>query len=191
MRKFLDTVGKALQIGVKNDKGEVIGQGAIVTFSEDPGVSITLKESAENPGMFFSVVNDDKKLPGPLSGGRTKTHFGLRMANSDVAIKTAGFREDDPDVEKLLVVITDGEQTKGGRGYESVGEAMKPFFDRDMDVFAIGVGLRKQKAKDEINQMVEDKKNAIFPESYTDLINNVNNFVRSFCPGKVPVETRE
>lgn len=193
MRKFLETVGKALQIGVRNDKGEIIGQGAIVTFSEDSAESITLKESSEYPGKFTSVVRDDKEegLPGPLPGGRTKTHLALIQAKDRIAIKEAGFREDDPDVEKLLVVITDGEQTKGGKGYQSVEDAIKPFFDRDMKVFAIGVGLTKQAAKDEINQMVEDKNNAIFPESYSKLIHNANKFVRRFCPGKLPVETRE
>ena len=33
-------------------------------------------------------------------------------------------------------------------GYVYVGDDMKPFFNRDMDVLAIGVGLNKQAAKD-------------------------------------------
>lgn len=187
MRKFLEIVGKVLQIGVKNDQGEVIGQGAIVEFSEEADISITLKQS-QTPGEFTRVVNDRSRLLGPLTGGRTKTHLGLAVADTELAIKEAGFREDDPDVKRMLMVITDGEQTKGGKNFVYVKEAMQPFFKRDMDVFALGVGLKKQAAKDEIRDMVEVAENAIFAESYSDLTQTMQRFIRKFCPGKTSTE---
>lgn len=178
MRKFLNNVSDALQIGVRNDEGEILGQGAIVTFSERATVQINLKAS-DKPGAFKKKVKD---MPGPLVGGRTKTDLALQMADKDVLKQSAGYREDDSDVAKILVVITDGEQTKGSRSVY-VGEAIKPFFQRDMTVFAIGVGLQKESAKQEILDMVEESTNALFPTSYTALINEVNNFIRRFCPG--------
>ena len=183
MRKFLEIVGKRLKVGERNENGEVIGQAAIVTFSEKGERRITLKES-QTPGRFASVV---RTMPGPLPGGRTKTHFGLALADKEVAIKEAGFRVDDPNVEKMLMVITDGEQTRGGRGYVYVRDAMKPFFNRDMDVFAVGVGLTKETAKQQLNDMVELPENAFFTENYQELIEKVENFIRRFCRGKVQV----
>ena len=180
MRRFLEIVGERLKVGERNENGEVIGQAAIVTFSEAGEKRITLKES-QTPGKFASVV---RTMPGPLPGGRTKTHFGLALADKEVAIKESGFRVDDPEVKKMLMVITDGEQTRGGRDYLYVRDAMKPFFNRGMDVFAVGVGLTKEIAKQQINDMVEVRENAIFAENYQELIDKVENFIEKFCPGK-------
>ena len=180
MRKFLKMIGKRLKIGERNEIGEILGQGALVTFSERGEKRLTLAESVE-AGKFVDVV---ETMPGPLPGGRTKTHLGLNVADKEVVIKVAGYRADDPDVKKMIMVITDGEQTRGGRGFTYVGDAMKPFFNRAMDVFAIGVGLKEQKAIDEVKDMVNVKENAILPGNYTDLVNQVENIIRKFCPSK-------
>ena len=180
MKRFLRVVADKLQIGVANADGEIIGQGAMVTFSEDPKVEINLRQSRTS-GAFIRAVN---RLEGPLPGGRTKTDLGLNLADKEVCQRSAGFRDNENDVKRMLMVITDGKQTKG-RGYTPVSEAIKPFFERDMDVYAVGVGLDSQDARAEINAMVEVDENAIFPDSYSDLINQVNDFVRRFCPGSV------
>ena len=182
MKRFLTTVADKLQIGVQNAEGDTIGQGAMVTFSEDPKVEINLQASSRS-GAFAAAVS---RLGSPLTGGRTKTALGLALADKEVANRSAGFRDDNPDVKRMIMVITDGEQTPG-RDYVPLDEAMQPFFDRDMEVFAVGVGLDKDEAREEINDMVEDMDNAIFPESYTQLINEVDDFVARFCPGSVIV----
>lgn len=182
MKRFLKTVADKLQIGVQNAQGEPIGQGAMVTFSEDAKVEINLQASAVS--MAFETAVDN--LGTPHVGGRTKTALGLGLADSKVAQRTAGFRDDDEDVKRMIMVITDGEQTTG-KDYVPLDEAMQPFFDRDMEVFAVGVGLEKESAKEEINDMVEVDDNAIFPESYTQLIDEVDEFVARFCPGSVIV----
>ena len=181
MRMFLTLVAERLKIGERDENGEVIGQGAIVTFSERGERRITLTESRDT-GKFKNIVNT---MPGPLPGGRTKTHLGLDVADKDVATAEAGLRVNDPEVKKIFMVITDGEQTKGGRGYKYVGEAIKPFFARDMDVFAVGIGLKKQTAIDEVRDMVEIEANAILPENYKELSEAVEKFVKKFCPGKL------
>jgi hypothetical protein len=179
MRSFLTTVGEALQVGVQSGEGDVYGHAAIVTFSEQATIQINLEES-DTPGAFAAKVI---RMPGPLSGGRTKTHLALDLADKEVAIESAGYRESESDVAKIFVVITDGEQTQDSRS-TYVGDAIKPFFARDMmQVFAIGVGLQKDSAKQEIRDMVEEPDNAMFPESYSDLIGNANDFIRRFCPG--------
>ena len=179
MRKFLKNVGNALQIGEQNSENEVIGQGAIVTFSDDATVEINLKQS-DTKGSFADKV---ETMPGPsTTGGRTRTDKGLALADKDVVIESAGYRKQDPEVAKILVVITDGEQTKA-RGYTKVSDAVKPFHERGMTVFAIGVGTAVKDHIPEIRSMVKEDENAIFPDSYADLTKDVDKFVRRFCPG--------
>ena len=176
MRKFLDTVGRAFQIGEQNEENEPIGQGAVVTFSEESTVQIFLNQSV-TPGEFSRVIND---MPGPLVGGRTRTDIALKQANDEVVVASAGFRENDEDVAKILVVITDGKQTRG-RGSIPASQAIQPFHDSGLDVFAIGVGPGVD--TEEIRGLVRDPQNALFPESYTALNSSVADFVRRFCPG--------
>lgn len=181
MRKFLLSLGEKLRIGERNSKGEIIGQAAIVTFSERGTRRLSLKQS-QRSGRFAQVVN---RMPGPLQGGRTKTHQGLNVADKRVAVKRAGYREDDPEVAKIFMVITDGEQTieSRRRGYKYVKEAMQPFFKRDMNVFAVGVGLEKSSAKEQVKDMVEEPQNAILAENFEELSKTVNKFIQRFCPG--------
>jgi hypothetical protein len=180
MRKFVSKIAKELRVGETNDDGEIIGQVGIVTFSEVGEKRITLAES-QDKNKFYDVVN---KMPGPE--GRTKTHRGLAIADKELAVKEAGYREDDPEIKKVIMVITDGKQTLESRrrGYKNVGEAVEPFFQRNMDVFAIGVGLRRKDATKQIHDMVKVPGNAIFPGSYSDLLNRVESIFKKFSPGK-------
>ena len=181
MREFVKEIAKELKVGERNEAGEFIGQAAIVTFSEFGEKRITLAES-QDANKFYDVV---ARMPGPLLQGRTKTHRGLAIADKEIAIKEAGYREDDPDVKKMIMVITDGEQTKESvrRGFVYVGEAMKPFFNRTMDVFAIGVGLDNDAAINEVKDMVEIPENAILAANYGDLLHRVGSIIKKFCPG--------
>ncbi|XP_028394761.1 matrilin-2-like [Dendronephthya gigantea] len=181
MRQFVKEIGKELKVGERNEKGEVIGQAAIVTFSERGEKILTLKESQEAKKFFDAVTN----MPGPLLGGRTRTHHGIRLAYFEVAIKRAGYREDDPDVKKILMVITDSKQTKESsraRGYIYVGEAMKLFFNKNINVFAIGVGLDNEVAKNHLRDMVEYPENAILASNFSDLFQRVEEIMKKLCP---------
>lgn len=183
MREFVIQIATELKVGETNNAGEIIGQAAIVTFSEKGEKRITLAES-QDPKNFYSVVST---MPGPLLGGRTKTHRGLKIAETEIAVKEAGYRVDNPDVKKLILVITDGEQTVESprRGYVYVGEAMKPFFDKNMDVFAVGVGLDNDAAIKQVKDMVKVPENAILAANYSDLLYKVESIINKFCPGKL------
>ena len=182
LKNFLSVVGDKVQIGVKNDTGASIGQGAIVTFSEHAKVQITLAAS-RRPGAFSEKVNE---LPALLPDGRTRIDLGLAIADKEVAQKAAGFRDNDNDVKRILVVVTNGEQTKE-KGYVPIKEAIKHFFARDMEVFVVGLGIEKQEAREGINDMVKVPANAIFLKSYTDLLHHVNEFLKLICSGTYTV----
>lgn len=183
MRQFVISLGEKLRVGERNSEGEVMGQAAVVTFSEVGTVRINLRGS-QTPGRFRKVV---ESMPGPRPGGRTKTHRGLAVADTRVVTKSAGYRQDNPDVIKIFMVITDGKQTRESRrrGYKYVREAMQPFFNRDMNVFAVGVGLSDESAKQQVRDMVQVPSNAILAKDFKELTQTVNNFIQRFCPGNV------
>ncbi|CAB3991627.1 Matrilin-3, partial, partial [Paramuricea clavata] len=180
VRIFLTSLAEKLRVGELNSKGEVIGQAAIVTFSEVGTRRITLQQS-RTPGRFAQIA---RTMPGPEQGGRTKTHQGLAVADKEVVIKSAGYREDQSDVEKIFMVITDGKQTRESkrRGYVYVKEAMQPFFRRNMNVFAVGVGLTDESAKRQVRDMVQVQENAILAKTFKELTETVNTFIQRFCP---------
>ena len=179
IRSFIQSVAKRLRIGVKNEKKEIIGQGAIVTFSDIGQKIITLKDS-RTPGKFAKAV---QSMPGPLSDGATKTHRGLEVAYRQVALVEEGLRAYDDSVHKVVVVITNGAQTPEQNGYVYVGNAVKPFFSRGIDVIAIGVGLKTNKAKEQLNDMVRIPENAFLVNQHSNLSSAMNNIISRVCPG--------
>ena len=184
VRQFLISIGEKLTVGERDSSGKIIGQAAIVTFSEYGKVELTLK-SSQRPGRFRSVVNN---MPGPRRGGRTKTHRGLAVADTQVAVKSAGYREDDPDVTKFFMVVTDGKQTVESRrrGYKYVREAMQPFFKRrNLTIFAVGIGLEgNSRAYRQVKDMVKDEENAFFPKNFKDLNKITMELINKLFNGK-------
>lgn len=178
IRSFIQSVAKRLRIGVKKGK-EIIGQGAIVTFSDNGQKIITLKDS-RTPGKFAKAV---RSMPGPLSDGTTKTHRGLEVAYRQVALVEEGLRASDDSVHKVVVVITNGAQTPEQNGYVYVGDAVKPFFSRGIDVIAIGVGLKTNKAKKQLNDMVRIPENAFIVNQHNNLSSAIKNVMSRICPG--------
>ena len=179
IRSFIRSVAKRLRIGVKNEKKEIIGQGAIVTFSNKGQKIITLKDS-KIPGRFAKAV---RAMPGPLSDGTTKTHRGLEVAYRQVALFEEGLRTSDDSVHKVVVVIANGVQTPERNGYVYVGDAVKPFFSRGIDVIAIGVGLETNKAKEQLNDMVRVPENVFLVNNHRNLSSAIKKIMSRVCPG--------
>lgn len=180
IRSFIQSVGKRLRIGVKNEKKEIIGQAAIVSFSDHGKKVITLKDS-RTPGKFAKAL---RSMEGPSSDGTTKTHRGLEVAYREVAIVAEGLRSQDDSVYKVVIVITNRQQTEEKNGYVYVGDAVKPFFRRGIDVMAIGVGLETKKAQDQLNDMVRIPENAFFLNEHSSLNSLMGKIVTRMCPGK-------
>ena len=183
VRQFLISIGERFRVGERDSSGKIIGQAAIVTFSDYGKVELTLNNS-QRPGRFRSVVNN---MPGP-SWGRTKTHLGLAVADSKVVVKSAGYRKDDPDVTKFFMVVTDGMQTKESpsKGYKYVREAMQPFFKRrNLNIFAVGIGLEENsRAYRQVKDMVKDEENAFFPKNFVDLNKITMELINKLFNGK-------
>lgn len=179
IRAFILSVQKRLRIGVKDEQKEIIGQGAIVTFSNEGQKIITLKES-RTPGRFAKAV---KSMPGPLPGGMSNTHRGLKVAYSQVALVSQGLRAHDDSVHKVVVVITNGQQTREKNGYVYVGDAVTPFFKRGIDVIAIGIEM--ESGKDQLNDMVRIPENAFFVNHESNLSSVIRNVMSRICPSKL------
>ncbi len=187
IRSFILSVGKRLRIGAKNEKKEIMGQGAIVTFSEEGQKIISLKDS-KTPGKFSKAV---RSMPGPIpiNERATKTHRGLEVAYRQVAVVSEGLRAHDDSVHKVVVVITNGHQTREKSGYVYVGDAVKAFFKRGIDVIAIGIGLETEKAKQQLNDMVRVPENAFLVNHHSNLSSAMKKIVSRVCPRKSYIVT--
>ena len=65
---------------------------------------------------------------------------------------------------------------------------MIPFHNRKyLNVFAVGVGLRDDKAKQEVRDMVRSPANALLTESFEQLTESVDDFLIRFCPGNYDI----
>lgn len=63
---------------------------------------------------------------------------------------------------------------------------MEPFHQRGyLDVFSVGVGLKDEKAVNEVKDMVRLPENALLADNYKKLTETVENFIKMFCPGKI------
>jgi hypothetical protein len=182
IRSFILNVARRLRVGVKNERKEIIGQGAVVTFSDEGKKIVTLKDS-KYPGRFVKAV---RSMPGPLSDATRagKIHRGLEIAYREVAVANEGLRVRDDSVHKTVVVITNGHQTEEKNGYVYVGDAVKPFFKRGIDVIAIGIDLETGKAKDQLKDMVRIPQNAFLVNHHSNLSSAMNRIVSRVCPSK-------
>ena len=184
MRKFLNAIGHGFQIGERNSDGEIIGQGAIVTFSDNTEVAITLKESQQS-GRFGRVVTDE--MLGPEEGSKTHTNDGLKRAYDELTTPENGFRSNDPDVHKQVILITDGQQTKPIDDPDfDVTAGLQPFHDKGIEVLVIGVGLIQGVQRKEIETMVSkhpDTQSYKLPNNYRELMRDVSTYIDEQCPG--------
>lgn len=182
MRDFLLSLGKRLRIGEQNGKGEVIGQGAIITYNREGKMKITLEES-QNKGSFARVV---RTMADPIASKQKKSVRGLDVAGKSAVMNVTGYRENDADVSKLLVVILNETKTrdspKGSDKYAR--EVVQPLIRPDVKTLAVAVGTSGKKVIENVKNIVKDQNNAILLNNYGELNQTVENFIlNKTCPG--------
>ena len=182
VRNFLLSIGKRLRIGEQNEKREAIGQGAIITYNKVGKMEITLKES-QNKGSFARVV---RTMADPIVSHQTKSARSLNAANKSVVINSTGYRENDADVSKLLVVISNETKRRDSQenSYKYAREVVQPLIRPDVKTLAVAVGTSDKKVIENVRNMVKDQENAILLNNYRELNETVENFIlNKSCPG--------
>lgn len=124
VKQFFKTFAQKYSV---SENGTHVG---VVTFGSRADVSMTLDEHTEQ----FELNEAIDKIP--HIGGSTRIDLALKEVRDNMFKAENGARGDD--VKKLVVLVTDGEQS--GEGGESPATIAKSIRDGGIPIITIGVG---------------------------------------------------
>ena len=124
-KDFLKKLAEYLGVGTNR------GRGSVITFSLDTDFTIKFNDH-DNITSFNQAVDNI-----PLMKRTTYMDRALRLAQSDMFTPSAGSREGVP---KILVLLTDGEQTTDGEAYEDPSMVAKEVREAGINMLVVGMG---------------------------------------------------
>ena len=140
-------------------------RAGLVLFSNYASLKIKFSDYS-NTSEFQMAVD---RLP--LIGKTTRIDKALQIASEDMFKEENGMR---PSVPKLLILLTDGKQTKD---YDAVdaSEAVMPLHEAGIYVIVVGIGSGV--IPDELKAIVKEQKNLYFAKDFDQLRSNA--FIRN------------
>ena len=124
-KEFLKKLAEYLGVGTNR------GRGSVITFSLRTDFSIKLNDY-NNLTLFNEAVDNI-----PHMHSWTRIDRALRAAQSDMFTPSAGSREGVP---KILVLLTDGEQTTHKGAYEDPSMIAKEIREQGINMLVVGMG---------------------------------------------------
>ena len=136
-KNFIKTVAGAFGLAPSGSRA------GVVVYSAYAQTEITLDQFVDQPSFDQAVSNI------PYRGYTTRIDLGLQEASSTLLphMRT--------NVPRLLVVITDGKQTRSV-SHTPLKTAVRPFLDGNVHSFAIGIGASVDSS--ELRQLVKSPK---------------------------------
>ena len=162
-KDFLKQVASSFVIG------EDHARMSVITFSYYVEHSIKLNDF-DSEESFFKAVDGI-----PLMGSVTRIDRALQLAEKEMFSFKNGGR---PNVPKLLFLLTDGSQTKGG---DSIDPAIvsKEIIKRGIKVITVGIGNNVD--INELSQISGSNDSTFTAQSFNELTSSA--FVRSLTQG--------
>lgn len=164
-KDFVKSLSRALQIGPAKS------QVGVVLFSHNAELKIKLSDHTDIDS--FDKAVDDL----PLLGSTTRIDLALKVAYDQMFAESNGARRNVP---KVLVLLTDGEQTQASDAVSPV-LAAAPFHEADIKVIVIGVGSGVKPAQ--LEGVAKSRKDLYLAENFDALISDgfVKNITKSSC----------
>ena len=130
----------------------------LITYSETPNLDIRFDQ--------YATSNECRNAVQRLTyvGGRTRIDLALRLASSNLFNSGFGSR---PGVPKVLVVLTDGQQTPAHDAVP-IRDAIKPIRQAGIRVQAVGVGSYAD--PEELRLLVEQERDLFFFRNFDELL---------------------
>jgi hypothetical protein len=146
--------------------------GAVILYSNDAETVINFNQQT-NVDDFSRAVQSL-----PHQKGRTRIDRALQVAYQDLFGPRGSARR---GVQKIAVILTDGEQTKTP---DAIGldEAASPL--KREGVFMISVGIGKYANRKELRLMTDSDDDVIMATSFDDLQKRVVTFEKKACEGR-------
>ena len=146
----------------------------VITFSYSTTLNMQL-DTTYDMGVFNATLNGI-----PLEGSQTMINKALELAGSKMFTKDkiADVKGDRKGVPDMIVLITDGSQTPGGRDPVDVGKELRA---RGISVLVVGIGF--QTYKPELDDIAGDPSNVEVIDDYEDLTNNkvIDGLAKKIC----------
>ncbi|XP_015750459.1 PREDICTED: uncharacterized protein LOC107330348, partial [Acropora digitifera] len=168
MLNFLKEVIKKFNVGP--DATHV----AVVAYSTNPKLEFTfgtLSGADITEEKYGQLINKIR-----FQRGFTYIDKALKMADEQVFIPNAGMR---PTVPKVLIVITDGEQTTTG-GFTPLDIASQGIKDKGIVVYSLGIGGNVD--SDQLKQIASSEDNVFISVGFDELLDVVQPIVEKSCP---------
>ena len=151
MKDFVKTVANAFDIGPGRTCAGVIIYGSSAT------TAVRFPDSASNAD--FNAAVDAL----PYVRGETRIDKALQLAYSELVAHRSGARA---GVAKMVIVLTDGRQTKAPDGVD-IQKVVAPLLSAGIRIFAVGIGNDVDEV--ELQLIVDKKEDAILVQSYNRL----------------------
>ena len=123
-KDFLTSMAGAFDISPDGSRA------GVVTFSHNAELSVKMSDHTDFKS-FKAAVDAI-----PLMGFTTRIDRALRLTQKELFSEANG---DRPDVRNVLILLTDGTQTKS-KGAEDPGDVMEEIRKNDVEIIVIGVG---------------------------------------------------
>ena len=151
----------------------------VITFSDNAEHSIKLKDHTDIKS-FTDAVNKIDHMK-----SITRIDLALKLAEKEFFTKSNGARDVS---KKMLVIITDGAQTKKPDSVDPAGLADE-FRKKGVNVLVIGVGSGVE--KNELDRMAGGADKAYIANSFDDLLAGdfKDNLLGDVCPTPTPTPT--
>ena len=130
----------------------------VVTFSFYATLSIKFNDFTD-VAIFREAVEEI-----PLIGSTTRIDRALKVVNEDLFNESSGARK---DVTKMLILLTDGSQTKGSDAVDP-GKIAKVLRQRDIHIVSVGIG--DEVDVDELTHITGDEDRVYTVADFDELI---------------------
>ena len=150
-----------------------------VTFSSDVRVDFDLDAYSDKASLLTAIDNIAYMNQG------TKTARGLRAIREEVLTADGGMRGAGEGISKVVVVITDGQANRG----DEPAEEAALLHAAGVNVFSIGVGVRTETQRQELNDMASDPDNVYVLSSFNEIAAIVDKMGATTCDAPAVVDT--
>ena len=130
----------------------------VVTFSFYATLSIKFNDFTD-VAIFREAVEEI-----PLIGSTTRIDRALKVVNEDLFNESNGARK---DITKMLILLTDGSQTKGSDAVDP-GKIAKVLRQRDIHIVSVGIG--DEVDVDELTHITGDEDRVYTVADFDELI---------------------
>eukprot|EP00111_Clytia_hemisphaerica_P023393 TCONS_00068905-protein len=174
-QKILQFVAKIVDAFDIRPNGTHVG---VIYYSDDAKLAFNFNKFEGDALNRENVVNEINKIV--VTEGQTRIDLALKKAKEELFTEAGGMRPDKP---KIVLVMTDGRQTKGEDAPDAVDLhiASRPLKDLGVQIFSLGIG--KNYDIGELLDIASDDASVFRSSDVDELVSIVASITEQTCKG--------